>query len=333
MAQLRRKRRNGIRPQGADATLILHALLLLGALLFCLVGWSDSLVLKDEVFVKGPKVLLGDLVEIHGETIQGLADIEVTSAALPGAYKQINASLISSRIRSAGHKLDDFSLEGSSQVRANTLATEVSRHAIGESLRQFIQQEMPWEPTQTDIDIPDLNQDYMVPDGRLEITWRANPQYRYLGHGTFRCGLRVDGEIRKTFYMKANVESYGTVLLAANDITRGQFLSVNDLETRRQARSAMPAGALTDPKGVVGLLATKTLYSGQVLTRRHVEARKLIKRNQLVPVELKSGTLKVRSQAKALMDARAGDILVCANPRTREQFQGIVRSDGVVEVQ
>ena len=79
-------------------------------------------------------------------------------------------------------------------------------------------------------------------------------------------------------------------------------------------------------------LASRTLFPGDPLTTRNTQMPKVVRRNQFVPVELKAGTLQVRSQARALGDAAVGDTVRCVNEGTKEEFQGVVRGDGVVVV-
>ena len=56
-------------------------------LLMASASWADAVVqLKDEVFIKGPKVTVGDLVEIEeGALADRLADIEL-SRRLPRQF-------------------------------------------------------------------------------------------------------------------------------------------------------------------------------------------------------------------------------------------------------
>ena len=64
---------------------------------------ASTVKIKDEVLVKGPKVYLSDLVEVkEPELMERLATIEVSGAAVPGASKQLTASLVEARLEHAG---------------------------------------------------------------------------------------------------------------------------------------------------------------------------------------------------------------------------------------
>jgi flagella basal body P-ring formation protein FlgA len=292
---------------------------------------EEVLELKEEAYIKGPKVMLSDLVKVEeGALADRLASVEISTAAQPGDSKNLHASMVEARLRTAG--LEGVSLTGTDRVRATTMHIDISKEMLAASLRDHIELEMPWDPTNTEVDIPLPTSDLKAPEGEMAIAWRSNPQYRYVGSGAFRGEVMIDGEVYRTVTMRANVESYQEIVVAATDIPRGRPVMPSHLELQMTAVSRMPRGALLNISDAVGLLARKTIFPGQPVTSRNVEARKLIKRNQMVPVEVFNGALQIQYRAKAMMDGRAGDYIVCANPATKEEFQGVVRHDGVVEV-
>jgi len=294
---------------------------------------ESSVKIKDEAFVKGPKVYLSDLVEVkEPELMERLATIEVSGAAVPGASKQLTASLVEARLEHAGVDLGELDPDRPSQIRTTTMSIEVSPEALAASLREHIELEMPWDPEVTEIDVPLPRQNLMTPEGEMSIEWRASPQYHYVGPANFRGNVLIDGTLYRTVVLRATIETYQEIVVAATDIPRGRPVSAGQLTMQTVALSLAPEGAVTDMSELEGLVARKTLFPGQPVTTRVVELRRLIKRNQMVPVELSSSAIKIQHQAKAMMDGKEGDVIVCANPVTKEEFQGVVRADGVVEV-
>ncbi len=295
---------------------------------------GNTLMLREEAYVKGPQVLLGDVADIIGnpELVASLADIELTSAAQPGGSKRVNAALIEARLRNAGISAEAVTLKGANSIQARTLHHEISRHEVVASLHEFIEMDMPWEPTVAEIVIPPPSEDYIVPEGQVSITWNTNPSYQYLGPGTFRGSIEVDGVMQRTILVRADVDAYVEVLTVATDILRGKPIRLSDLEIQKQALSKVPSGALTSPEEAVGMISRRTLFPGMLLTNRNVEAPVVVRRNQIVPVLLQSGSLTVQAQGRALANGRVGDLINCANLNSREEYQGIVRQDGVVVV-
>lgn len=294
---------------------------------------TDTVTLLEEAQVRGPRVTLGEVAAIEGVNVEALSAIEVIAAPAPGSAKPVYASLVESRVRAAGFDPGNVAIQGANRVLATTSYTSVSREAIAESLRRYILLEMPWDPRDTEVDVPPPLNDFIAPEGEVTISWRANPQYRFVGAGAFTGEILVDGRVHRTLLCRATVEPYVTVATARTDIARGRIIAPADIELRKVALSAAPQGAVTHIEDITGMVATKTIFPGQILTTRMVDMPMLVRRRQIVPVELRSGTVHLRGQAIALTDARVGDVVLCVNPDSKEQFHGVVRPDGVVVVQ
>lgn len=296
------------------------------------VAAADTLTLKEGAYVRGPTVLLGEIADIEGENSEYLAALELSSAALPGQSKNVNAALIESRMRNAGVDTQHVEIRGASRVRMTTMYSEITKEQIARSLCEYIESEMPWEPCNAEISVPLPMHDLVIPEGEVTFMWRPGPQYRYLGPGGFHGTISVDGQVYKTLLCKASVEAYGNVLAAARDIPRGHILSSGDLEELKQPLSTVPTGACMRVEDVIGLVARKTIFPGQTLTTRNVEPRTLIRRRALCQVEMRAAGLVVQSRARALMDGCAGDVVTCVNMNSGQEFQGVVRQDGVLVV-
>jgi flagella basal body P-ring formation protein FlgA len=311
-----------------SATLYIAALLTVTATTMA----EETLVLKNEAFVRGPRVLLGEVADIEGTLAPELESIELGTAALPGDSKRLNASLVEARIRSAGVDMSTVSVSGATSIRATTLHLEVSETMLAASLREFIELSMPWPLSDAQIDVFGTSRGFRVPEGEVTMDWQASPQYNYLGAGAFRGTVYVDGEPQKYISLKANVEAYGDVVVAARDIARGAPVAGNALTLEKRALSRIDRGAYTSVDQLEGFVARTNIFPGQEITNRKVEPRQLIKRNQMVSVEMRAGGLRVQTQARALSPAAAGDTIVCENTQSKAQFQGIVGPDGVVHV-
>lgn len=293
---------------------------------------SDTVMLKTEAYVKGPALTLGDVADVQGKNADALASIEIGNAAMPGDSRRLDAGLVRSRIESAGFAPDAVEIQGPGSVVAKTLSSEITTDMLATDLRTFIEGEMPWALDEAIIDIVAPAQNVVVPDGLIEVRWWPNPQYRWVGPGVFRGEVAVDGEVKRTVLVRAQVEAYTDVLVAATDIPRGSLISAGDLQLEKRAMSQMKGSALQSAGDAVGQVARSTIFPGQVITNRQLMPRQLIKRNQPVTVEARAGSLVIRSQARALMNGCEGDLITCVNLDSKEEFQGVVRKDGVVVV-
>ena len=311
------------------ARLIWAPILILG---FPCGAFGDTVTFRAEAYVRGPTLTLGDLADIAGERAQELAAIEVAPAAMPQGSKRLDTGLVMARLRHAGIDTDGLNLEGARAVRATTLHQEVTPAMIADSLRRFIEDAMPWDPQATTVDVAEPTQVLIVREGELGFEWRPNPEYRYLGSGAFRGEVTVDGTSEKNLLCKTDVRTYGHVLVATQDIPRGRPLAAAHLEVQEREMSVFGEAVLTDLSEAAKCTARRNIYAGQVIATSQVAPRVLVKRRQVVAVETWAGGLVVRTRARAESDGAEGDVIVCTNLTSNQQFYGIVRADGSVLV-
>ncbi len=293
---------------------------------------ADTVTLRDQAFVPGPAVRLGDVADIRGENAAALANVELVPAATPGSVTRLTAGLVESRLHAEGFSSDAVEVSGARSIAATTMHLDVTRGMLSEDLRAHIAREMPWEMDAAMIEVVTPAADFRVPDGDVSIEWRADPQYRYLGQGSFRGEILVDGRVEQAFYAKANIAAYDNVVVAVQPIARGEIISRANVSLEKRELSALREGAYFDVQDVAGMVARAAIQPGQPLSDRRLAMPLLVKRNRYVSVETRIGSLVVRAQARALQDGAAGDAINCENTGSGEEFTGVVRRDGVVEV-
>ncbi len=293
---------------------------------------ENTVVLRQEVYVKGPAVHLSDIADIEGDAATVLGDIELIPAASPGRSRRVDAALVRSRLRGAGFDPADVVFDGARSVVANTLYLDLTKDMLAEDLRAYIMNEMPWDPDDAAIDIVSAGSNTVIPDGDVVIVWRPAPQYRWYGPGTFRGEVHVDGQQKYSLMARANIDAYVDVVVAAHDLPRGKLLRATDFKLEKRALSNLIKSPLRDIDAAVGSIARNPIYPGDVVTERHLRPRVLIKRNELASVQTRIGTLMVTGRARALMDGHAGDAIVLVNPQSKKEVTGIVQEDGTVVV-
>jgi len=170
-------------------------------------------------------------------------------------------------------------------------------------------------------------------DGELEFRWQRNPQYAYLGQGTFRGEILVDGRSSLTLYVKANIETYENVIVASRGVSRGESFNTGNTKMDVRALSSVKSGAYFSLVDLKPMVSKGSIMAGQVITPRKVVKRQIIKRGQLIPVETTMGVMTIRAEAQALSSAAVGDILTCRNIQSKEELVGVVREDGVLVVE
>jgi len=293
---------------------------------------ENTVVLRQEVYVKGPAVYLSDVADIKGDAATVLGDIELMPAATPGRSRRVDAALVRTRLQGAGIDPSAVTFDGARSVVAKTLYLDLTKEMIAEDLRMYIRGEMPWALEDAVIDVLASGSNTIVPDGEVVITWRSAPQYRWSGQGTFRGEINVDGKLQSTLVARANIDAYVDVVVAERDLPRGKLLSATDFRIEKRVMNNLTRSPLHDIEAAVGSLARNPIYPGDVVTARHLRPRVLIRRNTLATVETKIGSLMVTGRARALTDGHAGDVIMLVNPQSKKEITGVVQADGTVVV-
>jgi len=293
----------------------------------------DTITLKQEAYVKGPKVTLGEVADITGDHTEQLGGIEVGPAASPGDSRRVEKPLIEARLKTAGIAAETFDLRGAPAVVAKTLHLEVTRDVVEQNIRAFVEQQMPWKPEDAVIEVSFPMEGMVVPEGEVGFEWKVDPGFRFLGPGGIRGAVTVDGEVKRSFLCKVSIEAYDEVMVASVPIQRGSMLAMSNVTIERRAMSGLKDAVFHDPSELAGFVARRAIGPGEIITQRSLAPRIIIKRNQLVTVETRAGGMQIETQARAGSDGAAGDVVICVNPNSNQPFQGVVRRDGVVVVE
>jgi flagellar basal body P-ring formation protein FlgA len=293
---------------------------------------GDTIEIRPEAYVKGPVVRLGDVARIQGDNMEALAAVELVPAPRPGQSATVLAALIEAKLHNQGFDTEHLSIGGSKTVRATTSSLQVTDGMVRESLREFIMMNMPHDAIDTTVDMMVPSFTVTVPDGEVAFDWRPSAGFNYLGNGAFRGEILVDGVPVKTLACRARIEAYGDIVITATDIPRGAVIGPRDVTLEQRPLSTLARGVVTDPGDVIGQVARRTLFPDMPLLRRDVVSRTLVKRNQMVSVEARAGSLRVRTTAKAMADGGEGDDIPLVNPDTKQQFYGTVGPDGVIRI-
>ncbi len=293
--------------------------------------YSQMIEVKKEAEVSGDKVMLEDVLD--GMDDETMSKIPLLPAPKPGYVRVVPNKLVVSRLKQAGVNTEQLNLDENGETVIKRATTVIPKNVLVESLRHYIQQEMPWEIEHTRIEVYPPAEDLVLPEGDVEITWKSNGSYRYLGPGVFRGIVRVEGKTQKTIICRVLVETEGIVVVAVRDIPRGKVISEKDVSVRQTALSRNTGSPVWDSYSVIGMCAKKFIPSGASIRLEDLEAPIVVKRNQVVPVEYSQGNISISAKVKVLTDGRIGERVRCIYLNSDQMFEATVQPDGTVKVE
>ena len=120
------------------------------------------------------------------------------------------------------------------------------------------------------------------------------------------------------------------VLVAKSTLKRGGPLSGAEVTAERRdvisLREPLEAVALSDPS----LDLYEGVPSGQTVLARHVRARAVVQRGQIVDAFMREGSMSISLKVEALGDGATGQTIRVRNPKTKREFYAKIQDEQTV---
>lgn len=150
-----------------------------------------------------------------------------------------------------------------------------------------------------------------APDARLQLApCRRVQPYLPAGSrlwGPSRVGLRCeDGPVRWNVFVPVQVKAIGSVWVLRRDVTPGVVLGDGDLVRAESDWAAEASPALARREEWLGMVATRTLTTGQVLRQHMVRAAVVFQAGAQVRVLVQGNGFQISAQGQALAPGQVG---------------------------
>ncbi len=214
------------------------------------------------------------------------------------------------------------------------LAMDASQVQTPQSMRkavsQFLQQQAMQNKGDTEVSVDPIDPRLRLAqcDGALEPFWPKGGKRA----GNITVGLRCQGQVSWSIYLRARLAVYETVAVAARPLGRGERLSTADVELHRQDISNLRGGYHTRIKDVAGMEVRRSVRAGIVLDRSVVKPPILVNRGERVSITASSGVVQVSMDGKALDSGARGELIEVVNLSSKQKLEAVVVAPGVVRV-
>lgn len=118
------------------------------------------------------------------------------------------------------------------------------------------------------------------------------------------------------------------VVVPTNTIRAKQVITREDVIVK----SADIAGAYSHIDDVVGFEARVALYPGRPIRNGDIGPPAIVDRNDIVTISYSNGSLKIRTEGRALGRGAAGDFVRVLNLSSHKTLSGLILPDGSIEV-
>lgn len=290
-------------------------------------------------FVPGTPLLLGDVAHITGENAEVLSAIELTPDAASITPPQVDVALVREALKKTkGINLGRLTIGGASCALHEQAHEAAPLDAAlvdpqgstpgGETVRS---RALACLAQTFGVAIHDLRATFAPEDAPLlafpvaGLTVAVQP----LGTGEMTpLGVRLfrGNQLVRTGSLRATVLVRREVAITKAAISRGRTLDADSITLGEQWLT--PVQSPATPTQTIGAEARTALRAGAVIMASDVEPPQVIARGDIASVDCIAGSVVVRAQARALENARTGQVIRFQSLTGKREFRARVSGPG-----
>jgi len=145
---------------------------------------------------------------------------------------------------------------------------------------------------------------------------------------TIRCKTPVNWQI----HLPVRVDLYDDIAVSKSPLMKGQSIQRAQITFQKKKISSLQQGYFRRSDSLDDFIVKRNLPSSTILTSAIMEPKLMVASGQRVTIVLKVDGLQIKSTGLALQSARLGQIIKVKNTSSDKIIEGIVSSQGVVNV-
>ncbi|MBD3421726.1 MAG: flagellar basal body P-ring formation protein FlgA [Chitinivibrionales bacterium] len=301
------------------------------------VAYGDEALLRfrAESSVLTGEIRLGDVstVSLGDEhTAAAMKEVIIGESAPPGYSRFVTPSEIV-RYYLAPHFPDvSFRIADDRRISVTTLGKSIKIIDIEQNIRSYITQQLKWERDNYTVRI--------VARKGTEITCYDAPyslEISGLTSGYAKGSLRLTVHImqkEKTFRMTVpvKIEVTAPVVVAKQPIPRGSELSEHNTELAHRDVTYCSYVCYSGIDQICNKIAIRSLKAGTIIHEKHVKAKPLIERGEMVRIRVRKGPVSVSVTGTAKENGLAGQLIWVQNNKSGKLLQAEVVTRGTVRL-
>jgi flagella basal body P-ring formation protein FlgA len=140
------------------------------------------------------------------------------------------------------------------------------------------------------------------------------------------------GETRKKIFVRAKIEVFKNIVVAARQIKRAEIISADDLALEERDITMLPHQYYEDVRLVANTEAKTTIPKNSTIFEWMVKEIPLVKRGDEVAIFVSSPDLLVKTKGVALEDGYRGQEIKVKRENSKKTLEGVLVAPGEVEV-
>jgi len=294
-----------------------------------------NLTLKRRVHVRRKVLRFEEVARIRmdpGSVRSDLASLEICPAPLPGKKTIITRSRLLLLLRSQQVKAGDVHFSGAKETVVIRDAQTVTAKRIRRVVREYLEKEVPWRSDEVEIGRITVPRNLLLPAGK--IAWQVVPQPHtdFLGNTPLRVILSASGE-KKEIWVNVDIRVYVPVVTARHPIARLSEIDANDVAVERKNLAGMHSDYFSSIKDLVGTRSRSFIRVGEPIRKNQVEIPPVVRRGDLVTLEVENSLLRIIARGKVLENGIPGALVRVQNIASKKEVYGKVVDAGTVRIE
>jgi flagella basal body P-ring formation protein FlgA len=317
---------------------------------------SGTLELRQEATVSGPDVKLKQICrwsDADAAVFTPIADTTLLQFSANEPNRTISMEEINQTLHEAGVNIALINFTGATSC---TITRSDAQADSQQTIQQWIDTQQPAAGTTTpaqspttdakpdpnfhtlrDLLVTDLSQRLSIPAETLQLTFSAQdekllslaePVFKFdvqpsraraLGNVSWQVTVVTDSASKKVT-LNATARAWLDEVVVAQPLAIHKVLEAADFTTRRELVDSLPNRQLLHIDQCVGQEAAEDLPPGTIMTSQLVNPLALVKPGQLVTIDLRHGSVELRSVARAMEQGSLGQTIRVRNENTRDML-------------
>jgi flagella basal body P-ring formation protein FlgA len=199
-------------------------------------------------------------------------------------------------------------------------------------VEQYIKSQFDQRPVDVAIEyrsFPSLSA-YASEDYEFRVLRDGNSRFR--GNMSFVLEVLRNGASTRTFVVSVRIRTFGTVLVARNQLDPTSVLCAASVAEKRIETTDLPPDYCSRPEILYGNRLRRLVNEGTVLRESMLEPLPVIQRGKRITLKLIAGHVVLTTDAVALEDGPCGSMIAISKLNSKDRFQAKVINEGTVEV-
>lgn len=287
-----------------------------------------------EARVSGIEFSLGDIARIDGTdqaSVARVAGLHLGYAPAPGYSRLLEVAALE-REASTSFPGIEINFVGGNACRVLAQVQTIEAAAIGSVAKAELTS--VFGSLDADLRMHGQLKDLSVPQGESNALLQARLRENTPRPGAWSVpvDVLVDGSVVRTIWTSWQVDVWEDREVLVRDVRRGGVLSSKDVERRRVRVGGQVAGASADKAALRGATARRDMRAGEIVRMADIDREIVIRRGDLVHVEVTKGAITARGAAVAQEDGRVGDTIRVLMSSTRAEVIAVAAGKERVEI-